>query len=137
MISKLRTSIIKFFLKKQVKESFQILSTDKHYSGRGMTVRIRLIRETTLFGMTDKETEIVEYDNRHRRPHLNVFWTFCPYVHDKRYMAKVDYNHDGYGYLINEDSTKHSFVKLSKHDIESAIDKFWERNGITASGNWN
>ena len=136
MTFKLPAFLTKAFYKKQVKDFFQILSTETHYSGIGMYVRIKLIRKTTRFGMTDEETEIVIYDNCHRRSDSNVFWTFCPYTHDKQYMAKNNFNHDGYGYLINEDSTKHSFIKLSKHDIESAIDTFWERTGVTASGNW-
>jgi len=139
LFQKLTLIFTKNFYKKQIKEYFCVLDVRDYPRAdwTGLRIKIKLVRETTRFGLTDIESEIVNYDNVHRRKSENRFFTYCPYTDDRTYMSKLEFNHEGWGYLYNNDSTEHSFMKLSKKDIEKAVDEYWERNGITVAGNWN
>lgn len=130
--------IIFDFFKFREYEYFSLLSVEHAQLGQrtGLRVKFRLIRNSSFLFFNNTIQEIVVYDNLHRRARDRVFWTFCPYVYDRQYMEK-NHNIDGWGYLINEDSTKHSFIKLTKKEIEDAIDEYCEEKGINLTGNWN
>lgn len=127
------------FFKTKEFEYYSVISVEPYKLGdaTGIRAEFKLIKEIVFMGTTCTQQEIVQYDNLHRRPYDNVFWTFCPYVHDKKYMSEQTTNHDGWGFLVNTDSTNHSFVKLTKKEIEDAIDAYWHKKGIIVKGNWN
>lgn len=128
------------FWRRKSKDTFRVLRVWGHDNKRSWNVRIELTRTTTWLWCTYEISEIVEYDNAHRRAAENRFWTFCPYLWDRAAKARWDsYGgaRDGYEVLINEDSTEHSFIKLTKQDIEREIDRYWALNNIVVQGTWN
>jgi hypothetical protein len=137
MFNSIKQIFTKKFYKEDVQDLFQVLDVEENTIRKGLSITIKLIRKTKRFGIEDIETEIVVYDNVHRQTSSGVFFTYCPYTHDRRFMDALTFNHGGWGYLYNNDSTEHSFIKLSKSDIERGVDNYCINEGISIQGNWN